>query len=94
MANNQAKASHDKCHLLLSFQGSTCIQIEYFTIKYCTTKTLVGVNINNKLKFDMHAGINAQKTYRNSNALQKITNCMELPRNCILMNAFLYSTMN
>ena len=55
---------------------------------------MVGININNKLNFDIHAGINGQKTYRNLNALRKITNSMELPRNCILMNAFLYCTMN
>ena len=54
-------------------QGSTCIQIEYFTIKYCKIKTLVGININNKLKLDIHVGTIGQKTYRNLNALRKIT---------------------
>ena len=66
----------------------------YFAIKYCKTKRLVGININNKLKFDIHVGIIGQKTYRNLNALRKITNCMELPKNCILMNAFFYNTIN
>ena len=56
--------------------------------KIYKTETLVGISINNKLKFDIHAGINGQKPYRNLNALRKITNCMELPRNCILINAF------
>ena len=63
-------------------------------MKYCKTKTLVGININNKLKFDIHVGIVGQKTYRNLNALRKIGNCMELPKNCILMNAFFYNAIN
>ena len=33
LANNQTKVDHGKCHLLLSTQESTCIQIEYFTVK-------------------------------------------------------------
>ena len=54
LANNQTKANHEKCHLLLSTQGSTCIQIEYITVKYFKAKTLKEININNKMKFDIH----------------------------------------
>ena len=75
-------------HLLLSTQESTCIQIEYFTIKYCKTKTLPEINYNNKLKFHAHVGIIGQKANRKLNALAKITNYMELPKNRILINAF------
>ena len=88
LANNQTKADHGKCHLLLSTQESTSVQIEYFTVKCCEAKTLLGININNKLKFHVYVGIIAQKANRKLNALAKITNYMELPRNRILMNAF------
>ena len=54
LANNETKANHEKCHLLLSTQRSTCIQIEYITIKYSKTKTLKEMNVNNKMKFDIH----------------------------------------
>ena len=74
LANNQTKLNHDKFHLLLSTQGSTCIQIERFTIKYCQMETLVEINISNKLKFDIYVGIIGQKTNRKLNALRKITN--------------------
>ena len=74
LANNQKKLNHDKFHLLLSTQGSTCIQIESFTIKYCQTETLVGVNINNKPKSDIYVGIIGQKTNRKLNSLGKTTN--------------------
>ena len=50
LANNQTKANHEKCHLLLSTQSSTCIQIEWVTIKYSKAKTL---KENNKMKFDI-----------------------------------------
>ena len=74
--------------MLLSTQESTYIQIEYFTVKYCKTKTLLGININYKLKFHVYVGIIGQKANRKLNALAKITNYMELPKNRILMNAF------
>ena len=48
------KANHEKCHLLLSTQRSTCIQIGCITIKYCKAKTLKEININNKIKFEIH----------------------------------------
>ena len=88
LANNQTKADHGKFHLLLSSQESTCIQIEYFTVKYSKTKTLLGININNRLKFQVHDSIIGQKTNRKLNALAKITNYIELSKNRILMNAF------
>ena len=87
-ANNQTKADHDKYHLLLSTQESTCVKIEYFTVKCCEAKTMLGININNKLKFHVYVGIIGQKANRKLNALTKITNYMELPKNLILMNAF------
>ena len=32
----------------------------YFTEKYCKTKTLLGININSKLKFQVDVGIIGQ----------------------------------
>ena len=87
MANNQTKVDHGKFHLLLSTQEGTCIQIEYFTAKYCKAKTLLGININNKLKFYVHVGIIGKKANRKLNTFTKI-NYMELPKNRILTNAF------
>ena len=63
----------------MSTQENTCIQIEYFTVKYCKTKTLLGININSKLKFRVHVG--------KLNALAK-KNYTKLPKNRILMNGF------
>ena len=64
------------------------VQIEYFTVKYGNTKTLLGINIKAKLKFHVLVGIIGQKANRKLNALAKIANYMELRKNGILMNAF------
>ena len=88
LANSQTKVDHGKFHLLLSTPERTCIPIEYFTIKFCKAKTLLGININNKLTFHVHVGIIGQKVNIKLNALAKITKYMVLPKNHILMNAF------
>ena len=64
------------------------IQIRYLTVKYCNTKTLLGINVKAKLKFHVHVGIFGQRANRKLNVLAKITNYMELRKNGILMNAF------
>ena len=73
LANNQTKAGHGKCHLLLSLPESTCVQIEYFTVNCCEAKRLLGINVNNKLKFHVYVDIIGQKANRKLNALAKIT---------------------
>ena len=48
------KANHDKCHLLLTSHEDANIQIANATINSSTSKKLLGVTIDNKLKFDKH----------------------------------------
>ena len=69
--NNQMKASHDKCHLLLSAHEGANIQIANVTIKSSTSKKLLGVTIDNKLKFNKHVENNFQKASRKLNALAR-----------------------
>ena len=93
-ANNQMKANYNKSHLLLSTQESASIQVENFTIKSYPVKKLLRINIDNKLKFDIHVESIHLKTKRKLNALGGITNYMELPKRRILMNAFFKSQFN
>ena len=58
------KAKHDKCHLLLSSREDTNIKIANVTIKSFTFKKLLGVTMDNKLKFDNHVKNICQKTSR------------------------------
>ena len=82
------KANHDACHLLLSSQESSNIQIASFTIKSSKEKKLLGINLDNNLKFDIHLVSICQKANRKLNAHARISNYMELPKRPILMNAF------
>ena len=88
-ANNQMKANDDKCHLILSSpDDSAVIQIENSTIKCSKVKKLFGVDIDYKLKFDIYVETICKIAHRKLSALSRITNYMELPKRCILMNAF------
>ena len=88
-ASNRIKASNDKCDLLLiSPDDSAIIQIENSTIKCCKVKKLLGAHTGNNLKFDIYVETVCKKAHRKLSALSRITNCMELPKRRILMNAF------
>ena len=87
-ANNQMKANHNKCHLLLSTQEEANVQIANTTIKCSQSEKSLGIILDNKLKFDKHVEIICQKASRKLNALARVTYYMELPKRRILMNAF------
>ena len=94
-ANNQMKASDDKCHLLLSSPDDTSIiQIENSTIKCSKVKKLLRIQIDYKLKFDVHVETICKKAHRTLSALSRIINYMELPKRRILMNAFFKAQFN
>ena len=80
------KANHDACHLLLSSQESSKIQIASLTIKSSNAKNLLGINLDNNLKFDIHLKSICQKANRKLSALARISIYMELPKRPILMN--------
>ena len=80
------KANHDACHLLLSSQESSKIQIASLTIKSSNAKNLLGINLDNNLKFDIHLESICQKANRKLIALARISIYMELPKRPILMN--------
>ena len=85
-ASNRIKASNDKCDLLLiSPDDSAIIQIENSTIKCCKVKKLLGAHTG---KIDIYVETVCKKAHRKLSAPSRITNCMELPKRRILMNAF------
>jgi len=89
------KANDDKCHLILSSSDdATTIQIENSTIKCSKVKKLLGIQIDHKLKFDIHLETICKKAHRKLSALSRITNYMELPKRRILMNAFFKAQFN
>ena len=53
-SDNQMKSNSDKCHLIVSTNDTTEIQIEDSVIKSSNTEKLLGINIDCKLNFDSH----------------------------------------
>ena len=84
-ANNQMKANHGKCHLLLRTQEDANIQISNTTINFSRSQKSLGIVFDNKLKFDKHMENICQKANRKLNALVRGANYMELPTRRILI---------
>ena len=76
-----------KCHLLLSIQEEANIQIANKTIKSSKFKNLLGIILEDILKFEKHNENIYQTGSRKLNAFERQT--MKLPKRCILMNALL-----
>ena len=88
------KENHDKCLLLVSTQEETNIQIANTTIKCSQSEKILGIILDNQLKFDKHVENICQKASRKLNALARVTNYMELPKRRILMKAFFKAQFN
>ena len=88
------KANYGKCHLLLSTQENANIQISNTTINCSRSQKLLSIVFVNKLKFHRHIENIYQKPNRKLNALARMTNYMELPEKCTLMNAFFKAQFN
>ena len=88
------KANPSKYHLLLSTQEEANIQIANTTIKSSKSQKLLGVVLDNKLKFDIHVGNICQKANRKLNALARLTNYMDLPKRRLILNAFFKAQFN
>ena len=86
-AKYQMKVNHNKCHLMLSTQEEANIQFANMAIKCSKSKKLLGIVLDNKLKFEKHVENICPKAGKKLNALARVTNYMELPKRRILMNA-------
>ena len=75
-------------------KGEAIIQIANTTIKCSQSENILGIILDNQLKFDKHFENICQKASRKLNALARVTNCMGLPKRCILMNAFFKTQFN
>ena len=93
LANDQMKANHGKCHLLLSTQVEANIQIANTTMKCSQSEKTLGIILANQLKFYKHVESICQKASRKLNALERVTNYIELPKRCNLMNASIQFTV-
>ena len=85
---NLFKDNPDKCHLLVSTNEKTKINIGEFSIENSDCEKLLGVNIDNKVTFDCHVSDMCKKTNRKINALARIAPFININKRRILMNSF------
>ena len=82
------KTNEDKCHLIVSTNELTEIQIGEFSIKNSAIEKLLGVNIDSKLNFDCHVNHLCNKANKKLMALARVTPHMTLEKKKIVMNSF------
>ena len=60
--DNLFKCNPDKCHLLVSTNEKTKINIVEFSIENSDCEKLLGAKIDNNLRFDCHVSLTCAKT--------------------------------
>ena len=87
-AQNEMKANLDKWCSLLSTTEAFNLQISQAVIHNSHSRKLLGVTLNNKLKFEKHITTVCRKANRKLNALTRVTSYIDLQKRRILINAF------
>ena len=93
-SDNKMKSNSDKCHLIVSTNDTTEIQIGDFVIKSSSTEKLLGVNIDCKLNFDSHVKHLCNKANKKLRALARVTPYMTLEKKKIIMNSCFNAQFN
>ena len=92
--DNLFKCNPDKCHLSVSTNEKTKINIVEFSIENSDCEKLLGAKIDNNLRFDCHVSDMCKKVNRKINALARIALFINMNKRCILMNSFYRSQFN
>ena len=77
-SNNQLKGNTNKCHLIVSPDDPTEIQLGKLVSKTTTCEKLLGIKIDDKLTFDEHITGLCKKAANKPRALARITSYMSL----------------
>ena len=84
------KANPDKCHLITASSDEVIICIENHSMKSSKCKKRLIIKVDNKLNSDNHIDEICKKAAQKLNALSGVTVYMDLPKRCMLSNAFFY----
>ena len=87
------KTNEDKCHLIVSSNEFTEIQIGDFSFKNSASEKLLGVNIHSKFKSDCHVNHLCNKANKKLGALVRVTPYTILEKKKIVMNSFLMHSL-
>ena len=87
-SDNQMKANHDKCHLLVSGKNNVTMNASGFKIKNTESKKLLGVKVDCGLKFENYLDGVIQKASNKINVLSGFTPFRNLSQKKMLKNSF------
>ena len=90
--NNQMKANHVKCHLLMSIPIS--IKVKNYIIKNSDNEKLLGVTVDANLNFNCHQKNILKKASKKAHVLARIAPYVSIPKRKLLMNSFFTSQIN
>ena len=90
-SDNQMKANHDKCHLLVSGKNNVTMNASGFKIKNSECEKLLGIKVDCGLKFENYLSGVIKKASNKINALSRVTPFMNLSKKKMLMNSFFKS---
>ena len=85
------KANANKCHLLVSSDGSYISKIEDVSMKNSTKLKLLGVKFDSNLYFQNHVTYLCKKASQKLRALARISNYIDLNKHRDLKRAFITS---
>ena len=90
-SDNQMKANHDKCHILVSGKNNVTMNASGFKIKNTECEKLLEIKVDCGLKFENYLDGVIKKASNKINALSRVTPFMNLSKKKMLMNSFFKS---
>ena len=90
-SDNQMKANHDKCHILVSGKNNVTMNASGFKIKNTECEKLLEIKVDCGLKFENYLDGVIKKASNKINALSRVTPFMNLSKKKMLMNSFFMS---
>ena len=90
-SNNGMKANPDKCHLLLSGKENCVANIDNHVIESSKQQKLLGILLDNELRFDKHVDNLCNKASQKLSALSRVSSYMNTDKKRIIMKAFVNS---
>ena len=88
------KANPDKCHLLVTTNALTFVNMNGFQIANSTEEKLLGIKFDSKLSFENDVLSLCKKVTQKLHALTRIVNCMNLSKRKVLIKTFVISQFN
>ena len=91
---NEMKSNDDKCNLIVAKTDNISINVGNEQIQSCNSVELLGIKIDNKLKFDEHVKNMIKKGNQKFHALARISKYLNQNKIKLLMRAFIQSQFN